>query len=336
MRARLPLILLVLLCCAPGSATDRPIRLLFTGDNLLGGRMDSYLRTEGPAYPYALVQPILAGADLTFGNLECPLTTAAIPTTGKTPENLALRKDFIFRADPVLGGTALSLAGFDVVSLANNHAMDYQAAGMLETLETLEGRGIIAAGGGRNWDYASCPRIVTVQGIRVAILACSMINPIGSPALIDQAGSYAVPKMWTPFLQEQVEALNRKADIVVLTVHWGTEATPVPEKYQVKVAQAAIDSGADLVIGHHPHVLQPVKLHGKGAIAYSLGNFCFTGKAKSIPSAILEATVTADGLEGIKLYPVLVENGRPRWTKDRWTLSVLDQLAPGIERVLPE
>ena len=337
MSPRLILALLVLLCCPPPAAADqpRPIRLLFTGDNLLGGRMDTLLRTHGPAYPYAHVAPLLAGADFAFGNLECPLTTALVPTAGKSVESLEAKREFLFKADPVLGGQALAMAGFDLVSVANNHAMDYQAVGMEETLRTLDRLQIRAAGGGYTWNQATSPRIVTLQGIRIGVLACSMVNPIGSAALPDRAGMYTAPKCWTPFLKSQVEALDRKTGLVVFTVHWGTEATPVPEPYQVKIAEAAIEAGADLVIGHHPHVLQPVRRHRGGVIAYSLGNFCFTGKAHKLPSAMLEATVDESGLRDIRLYPILVEHGRPRWTGDHGTVTLLDRLAPGIERVLP-
>lgn len=333
-----------LLCCAllclavtavgdaaPGKTTGGPLRLLFGGDVLLGGRMTAQLQRHGAAYPSAQVQPILAEADLIFGNLECPLTRATEVTLGKDPEKLATGLDFVFKADPQLGGAALQAAGFTVMSVANNHAMDYRAAGLLETLKTLEQRNIVAAGGGATWHAAVAPRILTIRGQRIGVLACSMINPVNSGAGETTPGIYAVGKHWNPFLQEQVETLRRKCDLLIFSIHWGVESTPLTEPYQEAVATAALAAGADLVIGHHPHVLQPFERRGEQLIAYSLGNFIFPGKSPVLPSALLEVSwdPAARTLEPL-LYPLVLKDGVPEPTADATIRRTIATLAPGL------
>ncbi|MEO7993591.1 MAG: CapA family protein [bacterium] len=324
-------VLLLALVPAPGSALEAaPVRLVFVGDNLLGVSMGTRMAQAGPDYPYALVADYLRSADFCFGNLECPLTNAVIPTTGKDPAKVEAKIEFVFRADPTLSGEALERAGFDCLSVANNHAMDFGPDGMRETLATLQSHGIVAAGGGTNITAAMAPRFFELPDLTVGVLAASMINPIGSPATADRPGDYCVPKAWTTTLEQQIRALDQRADLVILSLHWGVEATMVPTDYQRDVAAAAIAAGADLIIGHHPHVLQPVVFDGQHVIAYSLGNFCFTGKSHTMPTAILEVSATREGIQDCRLVPILITEGRPAFSQDPHVLDLLSILAPGI------
>lgn len=313
-------------------AKNREVRMLFVGDVLLGASLGPKLKTHGAGYPSQHVRTILSDADLVFGNLECPLTTARESTKGKSQAQLEAKTQFIFKADPILGAKALQLAGFTVMSVANNHSMDYRGIGMMDTIATLDDAGIVPAGGGADWDTAAAPRILTMDdGSTVGVLACSMINPPYTGAGESTPGAYAIGKRWNPFLEEQIELLDQKCDFVVLSVHWGIERNTTHQPYQTKIAHAAIDAGADAVIGHHTHCLQPFEWYDGKLIAYSLGNFIFTGQSKEVSSAILEIHWTP-GREDYDamLHPVLVRSGVPEPTADATIRKSIAQLAPDL------
>lgn len=324
----------------PAQAEDRAAVFVFVGDVLLGGRMGPWLKKHGADYPSKNVQSALQGM-LVFGNLECPLTTATEPTPGKSPESIAEKKNFIFRADPALGVLALQSAGFTMMSVANNHAMDYRAVGLMDTVRTLEAGGIKAVGGGKDWDTAAAPRILPIAGFgstsKMGVLACSMVNPPFSGAGDSTPGTYAVPKMLTPFMAEQIRLLDQKCDFVVLSIHWGVESSPAPTEYQRTIARAAIDAGADLIVGHHPHCLQPIEWYQNKLIAYSLGNFIFPGKSKELPSVILKIYWQGEGDEREEtryypmLIPVLVRDGIPEFTADPAICAQIRALAPDLQ-----
>ena len=211
---------------------------------------------------FAGVAEIFEGSDLVVGNLECALTDGGIPIPGKCT----------LRGSPHWA-EVLKSAGVGVVTLANNHVMDYGWAGLLHTTAALDRAGIRYVGAGRNRRDACAPLILTVSGRRIAFLARS--------AVIVTAPTYAgEDEPGIAFLdrEETVAAIRSSratADLVVLLIHWGVEEYSYPSATQRSMARAFVDAGADVILGHHPHVLQGMEQYGAGLIAYSLGNFLF-------------------------------------------------------------
>ncbi len=252
------------------------------------------------------VAPIFRRSDFAQGNLEGAVSDALKPLPGKAGESNVLGMR------PVVLD-ALKQVGMNIVTLANNHAMDFGDEGMLQTLDNLDKAGIARFGGGRDIADARKPAIVERDGVKIAFLGyCSVYTPGTAPAGVDKPGivtipvrtSYEVPagifsnpgglpKVITTAnepdvakMQAEVRKAREQADIVVVNFHWGLTprgswpTAPVPVKdrpfyvlnYQEDLGRAAIDCGADLVVGHHPHRLQGVENYKGKLICYSLGN----------------------------------------------------------------
>lgn len=239
------------------------IRLAAVGDIALNAGYEDLLRQGRAREVFAGVAPILADADLVIGNLEGPLTERP----GVSPP-----WRHCLRGNPAYA-PVLSAAGFHMLSLANNHMMDYGWAGIEETIERLTAEGIRTVGAGRNLEEARRPGKFTVNGVRVAILAyCSVAvrNPLYASA--HQPG--VAPAQGSYIMQDVLNA-RKEADVVVVCLHWGQEFVGYPAPGFCRLAHDTISAGASLIIGHHPHVLQGLERFRQGLVAYSLGNFTF-------------------------------------------------------------
>jgi poly-gamma-glutamate synthesis protein (capsule biosynthesis protein) len=272
------------------------IRVAAVGDIMLGGDFDAQETPLGFDHPFAGVVDVLRSADVAFGNLEGPLTTRG---------SAKLLKRHTFRSPPQPVASALARAGFDVVSLANNHILDYGPVGLEDSITALGDAGIHYVGAGTNAAAARRPVFLDVRGTRVAFLAYSLIYPAYA-ASATQAG--------TAFGTEDavcadVRAARAQSDVVLVSVHWGRQWSDRVQPDQQRLAHAAIDAGATAVFGHHPHVLQGVERYRDGAIFYSLGNFTFGLRNKRIKrSAIAELRLKGDRVIGISLLPLDVDN----------------------------
>jgi poly-gamma-glutamate synthesis protein (capsule biosynthesis protein) len=257
-------------------------------------RMNQY----GVEFPFAVTGDILRSADIALGNLECPLSTRGEP----------IDKRFLFRAHP-RNLAALSGAGIDIVSVANNHLLDFGEEAMRDTLEGLEDSGISYIGAGLSAEEAHRPVIMEVRGVKIAFLAYAAIRWKGSSEVPTETRvAFAeVDRVW-----EDVRRAKEQADLVVVIMHLGTEYQSQPNAEQLAVSQAAVEAGADLVIGHHPHVVQETASYLRGFIAYSLGDFVFDMLWEE-EGAILRAFLTARGLERAEVIPVEIVDGvQPR------------------------
>jgi poly-gamma-glutamate synthesis protein (capsule biosynthesis protein) len=241
---------------------SRPVTLLFTGDIMLSRSVGDTMKAKNDwTWPFARIASVTAAADITFGNLETTISTGGAKN-GCT---------YCFRADPK-SVAGLLLAGFDVLSVANNHMWDYGPQAFTDTLSYLAVNDISAVGGGRNADEAGAPVVRTVRGTRVAYLAFTDILPASATALPDRAGI----NTWNEQrMREQVAQARTMADVVVVSFHTGTEYELIHNAMQERIYHAIIDAGADLVIGTHPHVVQDIEQYNGKWIAYSLGNFVF-------------------------------------------------------------
>jgi poly-gamma-glutamate synthesis protein (capsule biosynthesis protein) len=287
------------------------VTLCFTGDNLLGARMPRLIGKHGEDWPYSAVIEALQSADVTFGNLECPITDYATKTPGKSWESIQEGRNFIFKAPPEYSGRILKEAGFDVVSLANNHIMDYCGNGLLDTLAALDDVGVAWVGAGRSKDEAFASCILRRNGLRIGFLARSVIVPAASKAEDNSPGLAWQHWSYSDELSNAIQDLSPQVDIVIISFHWGIEGNRQHASYQREIARRCIDDGAHLVIGHHPHCLQGIEHYNGGVIAYSLGNFLFTGKSQLIESAILRVTASRRGISEVELLPCWVRGGKP-------------------------
>lgn len=212
--------------------------------------------------PFESVAPLLIDSDLTVGNLEHPLLNEGTPVIGKC--TLKGNPDW---------ANILNDIGIGVVSLANNHMMDYGAEGLITTMEVLEKAGIQFMGAGRNIFEAVKPLFLKVNGYRVAFLARSDVDVKSKCyASEDFAGVARYDEEET---RQAIHTCRKSADVVILLIHWGIEEYVYPSPQQRSTARDLIISGADLILGHHPHVLQGMERFSGGYTAYSLGNFVF-------------------------------------------------------------
>ncbi len=179
---------------------------------------------------------------------------------------------------PPAWAVALRNAGFDVLNLANNHILDYGQEGLFDTIATLDSLGLSHCGAGANDFAAATPAVLTVGSKTVAFLGFSTTFPEEFWAARNRAGTCF------PFQQRMEKAIRQsraQADHVVVSFHWGAELATMPKDYQRLLAHKAIDLGADLVLGHHAHVLQGIEVYRGRLIAYGLGNFVFGSRSES-------------------------------------------------------
>jgi poly-gamma-glutamate synthesis protein (capsule biosynthesis protein) len=265
---------------------------------------------------YAEVRDQLRRADIAFGNLEEPLTTSEAPTENKNPESVRAGRDFVLRASSPGVAAGLREAGFSIVGLANNHMMDYREQGLLDTLDALRQAGLPAVGAGRRREEAHRAVVVEAKGMRVAFLAFSDVVPANYEATAERAGVASSKE--TPDLIAAIKSARGQADLLVLSLHWGTQAIHTATERQHELGRLAVEAGCDLVFGGHPHYLQGIEVYQGKPIFYSAGNFQFpTRNPEAQESFIAMVVVRGKGVEQIELVPVLISpQGQPRIVQD--------------------
>lgn len=284
------LLVLLLLISLPASAQSEII-IQAVGDIMFGGRWERVVSANDYFHPFENIAQELQAGDITLANLEMPLTRR-----GREFRD----KKFRFRARPE-AAYALKKAGINVVTLANNHIMDYGTPGLADTLAALMRAGIGHVGASGNLKTACMPLFTEVRGSRVAILGYSLTLPEQFWAGKNRSGT---APLRDKAVMADIAAAREQADIVIVTVHWGEEGSTRLRDYQPRLARLMIDSGADAVIGHHPHILQGIERYKKGIIFYSLGNFAFAHKS-TIATRTLLVRLRFDGdKRSAELLPV--------------------------------
>ena len=274
-----------------------PLRVIAVGDIMLDGTARPVLAQNGYDHAFAGVKQLFGDAPVVFGNLEGPLTVRGNPEQDKT---------YVFRSPPDKVSQALVGAGFNVVSLANNHTLDYGADGLAQTIETLDAAGIAHAGAGADLTAARRPAIIETGGKRVAILAYSLTLP---ETFYAAAGKPGTAFGHEGHVRADVQAASEQADIVLVSFHWGQEGKTELREYQVRLGRLAIDAGAAAVIGHHPHILQGIEHYRDGVILYSLGNFTFGSYSqRAQASAVAELVFDGDRVRELRMHPINVNN----------------------------
>ncbi|MGE5807564.1 MAG: CapA family protein, partial [Nitrospirota bacterium] len=284
-----------------GQSPQDKITVAAVGDIMLGGRAEPFLIEFGPGYPFTEVMPFLGSADVVAGNLE-----SAISTRGKAVEN----KKFTLRTGQI-AARALRSAGIRVVTMANNHSMDFGPLALRDTLLSLEENGVLYTGAGMDLDDARTPALVKIKGRTLAFLAYSLTFPLdffASPGRPGTAPGFA------DFVKADIEKVRPRADLVIVSFHWSSELLTAAKDYQIELGRKAVDWGADLVLGHHPHVLQELELYKGRLIAYSLGNFVFGSESnRTNTSMILLATFQGKTLVRAEAVPLDINNYRVRY-----------------------
>ena len=300
------------------------ITIAAVGDLMLGGRAEPLLKEFGPDYPFADVMPILSKADVVVGNLE-----SSISTRGTAVEN----KKFTLRAGPI-AAQALKKAGIRVVTLANNHSMDFGPLALKDTLAVLDENNILYTGAGMDLDDARSPAFLKVKGRKIAFLSYSLTFPLEFFASASRPGT---APGYADFVRSDIEKARRSADLVVVSFHWGAELMTASKDYQVELGRKAIDWGADLVLGHHPHVLQELEVYQGRIIAYSLGNFVFGSESnRTNDGIILLLTFQGKSLARVEAVPLDVNNYRvkyqPRMLRGQPARVALESINTASER----
>ena len=305
--------------------SDPTVNLEAVGDIMLARTVGQQILSKGPQVVFAGVQPVLDGADVLVGNLECALTSATSPQP----------KTFTFAAPPE-AAKALALAGFDVLGLANNHAMDYGAVGLADTINNLQQNGIASAGAGMNATEAHTPVILERNGLRLAFLAYANVGAesggFDARAWIATESQPGIAWADPDQVKADVTAAKKEADVVIVLLHSGYEITSIIPNIsddQRLAAHAAIDAGAALVIGSHPHFLQSIERYHGGLIAYSLGNFVFDDyQGIANATIILRVVLNRAGFQSYEWVPVLIKNGLPELTDVNSALAIGTMVAP--------
>jgi len=234
--------------------------LVAVGDVMLDRQVGVWIRERGPEHPFLPVLSLLRQGDLVFGNLENPISSdRSSPLPGKRINFCAVPE----------AADGLARAGFKVMTMANNHMMDYGPAAMRETMHLLAQRGIRHVGAGANLGEAREPAICEVRGLRVAFLGYN--SPDQEVEATDARPGLAPARL--DLVLEDIREAKRKADVVAVSLHRGLEFSPYPLPDQQHECRRMVEAGADLILGHHPHDPQGVELWRGGLIFHSLGHF---------------------------------------------------------------
>lgn len=280
------------------TAAPAAVTLTAVGDIRLDGPVGDIIRRQGPAAPTSAVREILQ-ADIVLGNLECPVTSRGARVLGKK---------WTFRAPPK-NLAALKAAGFNLMSVANNHTMDYGPEGFQDTLAALDREDLPYVGGGKDRADAMKLKVVPVRGLRVGVLAFTSTFPESA-----WAGPHKPGVAYSDYDRagEVIREARGRCDVLVVVFHGGTELAEEPNEVQKAFAHLAVDSGADAFIGHHPHVIQPLEIYQDKPIIYSLGNFLFVSPTPATRlTAAARLSLSSRGIGGVEFAALETNWGRP-------------------------
>jgi len=273
-----------------------------TGDVNLDPNFVRSFASKGYEYAWSGLGGLFTRDDITIINLECSASDLGTPWA----------KPWNFRCDPE-ALPSMAAAGVDVANLANNHSMDFGFEAMLDARRNLKASGIDPVGTGANAEEAYTPVIIEKNGWTIAILGGGGVHPeTGSwiatedrPGMTDGDSAEA--------MTAAIRAAKKSADLVLVTIHWGEADTTRPRPFEMRLAEAFIDAGADGVFGHHQHVLQPLGWYHGRPIAWGLGNFVWqAGSRQARTTAVAQFVYEPDGRVGACLVPVYIEaTGHP-------------------------
>lgn len=270
--------------------------MFFTGDILLQESvMDGYDRIGINGMISEYLEQEMIGADMTVVNEEFPFSTGGTP---------APDKQYTFRVNPSYVSVFEDM-GVDVVSLANNHALDYGRDALRDTFAVLDAAGIPYVGAGETKERSEEAIFIEANGRKIGVLSASRVIPV-----VEWNIEVCQPGLFCTYdstrLVERIQEIGQQCDYVVVYVHWGIEKNTYPEEYQRNLAKQYIDAGADLVVGSHSHVPQGIEYYKNVPIVYCLGNFIF--HSNMIDTYALKAVFDAEGNTSLQVVPVGISN----------------------------
>lgn len=280
------------------------LRFIAVGDIMLGRGVGMRLQKYG-SYDRAFdnVSSVLKQGDVVFANLESPLTASM--------HSLDPKRKIVLKAKPE-AVSALTGAGFNLVSIANNHMMDYYETGLFDTMSILKANHILFAGGGKNIDEARKPAIIEKNGLKIGLLAYSDMAELvfaGDPYLkysADKDKSGISPRKYEAVI-EDVRKLRGQVDLLAVSLHWGVEDSFTVSDGQRDFAHKLIDNGVDLILGHHPHQFQGIELYKGKPVFYSMGNFLFDqNESENMESFIIDMKYKGTELTDLSAIPVRI------------------------------
>ena len=299
-----------------------PVTMRATGDILpVRCAYERMLELGDPVHAFRELAPWLAEADITVGSLDAAISDAGEPFG-------CVETFSLLAPEESLEGIALS--GFDVITVATNHVKDCgQAAcgddAFFDTLANLRAAGVAPAGGGADLAAARAPAVLTVDGVRFAFLGSDEIAPHYHAG----AGVPGTAPLNEANLREDVAAAARQADVVVVLPQWGVEYQAEPTLLQQELAAAAVESGADLVIGNHPHWVEAAEPIGSAFVAYALGNYIFDQdwSLETQQGVLLEAAFHGAQLKGVRFYPVHIwDEHQPAFADPVEAQQIMDRI----------
>lgn len=310
----------------PRAEEPAPVRFLAVGDVMLSRKVAGRILEAGdPLLPFRGLAPLFESVDFTFANLEGPFSDHDTFANVDDPDIS------IFNV-PRANVEGLVKYRFSLLNLANNHMMDQGPKGVAETRALLASRGLFFTGAGASLDEAWEPAVITVRGVRVALVGASYcsVNDMGQ-----RKNPFVARIEDEPRLEAAIAKARSRADYVIATMHAGTQYVAEPTPSESRFAQAALRAGADIVIGGHPHVLQRVERTGGKLVFYSLGNFIFDHKPTATRQSVaIEIELSAsEGERGkvrkVEVIPVFIDGVTPRAATETERRDVLAAL--GVE-----
>jgi poly-gamma-glutamate synthesis protein (capsule biosynthesis protein) len=297
--------------------------MIAVGDIMLGRGVNNQMVAHNDYfYPYRRIRDELSTADLRIANLECTITD--LVTVPEDPYTFT----FVSSKRAVDG---LVYAGISALTVANNHSNGCGEPAFLDMLETLDSHHISVCGGGGTLAEARRPAIMTAKGLRVSLIGYDMIAPQGPFATSTSSGLAPVDLQTLP---ADIAAARDQSDLVIPYFHWGMEYTKDPTIDQQQVAHAAIDAGADIVLGNHPHWTQAIEEYRGKLIIYSFGNFIFDQdwSRPTMESMLIHFYWRKTTLCGIRLVPTIDENRcQPRIETPQEAVGVFERMWSGTD-----
>ncbi|MFJ7850196.1 CapA family protein [Peribacillus sp. NPDC097206] len=284
------------------------LTMSMVGDVMMGRYVEKVTDQQGFDYLYRYVKPYFTASDYVSGNYEHPALKTDVSNYKVADTEYPLHS---YKS----GVEAVKNAGFTVMTLANNHSLDYQEEGLLDTIDEFESVGMDFVGVGANRKEAKSNVVYEdINGIRVATLGFTdemLDNGVvtnNKPGILNSN-----PDLLFEMIGNAKDAKKGNADLVVVNMHWGLEYATSTTGRQTELAKAIIDAGADIIIGHHPHVLQSFDVYKNGLIFYSLGNFVFDqGWTRTKDSAMVQYHLAEDGQATIDVLPLQIKEATPR------------------------
>lgn len=306
---------LFFLLCLSAFNSSAQVSFCAVGDVLLDRDVRKVIEKHGVNYPFENIAAFINKNDLAFFNMECPLVSES--------DGYPINKKYSFRAEPeYIKG--LKYAGFNIASVANNHTIDFGKSGFLKTIEILNRDSIFTIGGGANQNEAFKPLLIEKSGETFAFF--------GMLEFLLEGTTFNENQPYPAFGQidklcNAISQLNSDIDNIIVSFHWGQENAVIPTSKQIEYAHKVVDAGADLVIGHHPHVLQSIETYKDKLILYSLGNFVFDNSGKlQKESVIFRCQFSNSQLIKPELIPVYINNCQPETQSQQTKTDIFEHL----------